>query len=122
MSMFLRTDVGLRKGTHIFFLTFFILKIKEMAGSREIRTNNTHILQRYHNSCQKGMNIIKHNLINMQEAATGVEISVECQWYLIYSYLHFCSAVLHNDEPFGKYHSIYKRTSVSFSVRITTVT
>lgn len=68
------------------------------------------------------MDTIKHNLINMQETAIGVDISVKCQQYLIYSYLHFSSAMVHNDEPFSKVHSIYKRTRVTFSVRITTVT
>lgn len=121
-STFLSIDVGLGIGTCIFFLSFFILKIKEMTGSREIRAKVTHILQRYHNNCQKGMDMIKHNLVNMQKTATGVAISVECQRYLIYSYLHFSSAMVHNDEPFGKYHSIYKGTRVTNSVRITTVT
>lgn len=75
----------------------------------------THILQRCHDSYPKGMDIIKHNLINIQETVIGVKISVKCQWCLIYSYLSISSAMVYKDDPFGKYRFTYMRTQVTLS-------
>lgn len=123
--MYFPVDVGLGIWALIFFLLFFILKVKikkKRLAQEKSGLKITYILQRCHDSCQKGMDVIKHNLINIQETVTGVEISVKCEHYLIYSYLSISSAMVHNDDPFSKYHFTYWRTRVTLSIRVTEVT